>query len=76
MATGQAKQNRCREDDERPRAYIIKKAGSSVTREEILKFLDSRVAKIKRITGGIVFTDEIPKNQVTKALQLMDAKLT
>ncbi|KAH8700870.1 putative 4-coumarate-CoA ligase [Talaromyces proteolyticus] len=57
------------EEDERPRAYIVKKKGASVTREEILKFMENRVAKIKRITGGIVFTDEIPKNPSGKILR-------
>ena len=36
-----------------------------MTDVEVVKFVEARVAKVKRITGGVVFTDSMPKNPVS-----------
>jgi fatty-acyl-CoA synthase len=50
---------------ERPLACVVVKPGESVTREEILAFLDGRVAKWW-IPDDVVFIDEVPKTSVGK----------
>ena len=39
-----------------------------MTEDEIKAFVAERVAKVKRITGGVVFMDAIPKNPVCCAI--------
>jgi 4-coumarate--CoA ligase len=55
--------------EEYPRAYIVLKAGKKASAEDIVKFMAGRVAPVKRITGGVVFTDVIPKNPSGKILR-------
>lgn len=50
--------------EERPRGYVVLKSGSSIPAEEIMRFMIPKVSKHKLLTGGIVFTDVIPKNPV------------
>lgn len=56
-------------DDERPRAYVVLTPGQSATAEEITQFLADKVSAFKRITGGVVFLDAIPKNPSGKILR-------
>lgn len=49
---------------EMPRAYIVPREGTKASAEEISSWLAGKVAKYKRLTGGVVFTDAIPKNPV------------
>lgn len=56
-------------NDERPRAYIVLKPGQSIPAESIVGFIDGKVSAIKRITGGVVFLDAIPKNPSGKILR-------
>lgn len=58
------------ESDERPRAYVVLKPGQSATSNDIAHFLDNKVSPFKRITGGIVFLDAIPKNPSGKILRM------
>jgi fatty-acyl-CoA synthase len=66
--------------DERPIIAVVKKAGSDVSREELLKFYDGRLAKWQ-IPDDVVFVDAIPlgatgKMQKTKLRELLkDYKL-
>ncbi|KAF9769284.1 hypothetical protein IL306_013293 [Fusarium sp. DS 682] len=53
---------------EHPQAHIVRKK-TDVTAESILAFMDKRLSPIKRITGGIVFTDVIPKSRSGKILR-------
>ncbi|EAU39152.1 conserved hypothetical protein [Aspergillus terreus NIH2624] len=57
------------DDDERPRAYIVLKPGQSATAEDIVEFVSGKVSPIKRITGGVVFLEAIPKNPSGKILR-------
>lgn len=43
---------------------MVKNPGQDVSAEDIIKFLDSKVSKTKRLTGGVRFIDAIPKNPV------------
>lgn len=45
-------------------AYIVRKPGCHVSTKELLKHMAERTAKIKHITGGIIFCNMIPKNPV------------
>jgi fatty-acyl-CoA synthase len=50
---------------ERPLAVIVPKPGETVTKDEILAFLDGRVAKWW-LPDDVVLVDEIPKTSVGK----------
>ncbi len=53
--------------EEKPRAYVVLKedAKGRITGGELVKWMDSRVARHKRLTAGVVFVDAIPKNPVS-----------
>lgn len=57
------------DNDERPRAYVVLKPDQTATAADILRFMDGKVSAIKRITGGVVFVDAIPKNPSGKILR-------
>ncbi|KAF2358668.1 AMP-dependent synthetase/ligase [Trinorchestia longiramus] len=54
---------------ERPRAYVVKTSKDSVTAEELIEYVSSRVSVHKQLTGGVVFIDAIPKNMTGKILR-------
>lgn len=49
--------------EELPRAYVILQpaAVGNVSQEDIQGFVEARLAKHKRLTGGVSFVNEIPK---------------
>jgi 4-coumarate--CoA ligase len=50
------------EDEEYPRAYVVLKDNSKPeTSKSIQSWVEKRVAKHKRLQGGIAFVEEIPK---------------
>ncbi|KAI8653832.1 hypothetical protein NCS56_01338400 [Fusarium sp. Ph1] len=55
--------------DEVPRAYIVKVQDSQITGEDIVKWMEERVAKHKRLKGGVRFVEAIPKNPSGKILR-------
>ncbi|CAI7578608.1 unnamed protein product [Penicillium discolor] len=57
-------------NDECPRAYVVLRSGQFATANEIAHFLDNKVSAFKRITGGVVFLEEIPKNPSGKILRM------
>ncbi|KAF5624769.1 4-coumarate ligase [Fusarium sp. NRRL 25303] len=57
-----------RDGQEHAQAHIVRKKPDT-TAECILSFMDKRLSPIKRITGGIVFTDAIPKSPSGKILR-------
>ncbi|QGI70580.1 hypothetical protein CEK26_002915 [Fusarium fujikuroi] len=57
-----------RDGHEHAQAHIVRKKPDT-TPESILSFMDKRLSPIKRITGGIVFTDAIPKSPSGKILR-------
>ena len=55
-----------------PRAYIVVKPGTpknKETQDEIIQWLQSKVASHKRLRGGVRFIDEIPKSASGKLLR-------
>lgn len=54
---------------ELPRAYIVKKSGSTVTAKDLIGFMDSKVSPHKKLKGGVVFLDSIPKTNTGKLLR-------
>jgi acyl-coenzyme A synthetase/AMP-(fatty) acid ligase len=60
---------RSKEDSELPRAYVVKRAGSSISEDDVFKFSAQRLARYKNLEGGIKFVDAIPKNASGKFLK-------
>lgn len=58
-----------RDGDEFPRAYITLKPGKTATEDDIVNYMKGKVAPTKRITGGVVFIDVIPRNPSGKILR-------
>ncbi|KAI0100046.1 hypothetical protein GGR51DRAFT_533655 [Nemania sp. FL0031] len=59
-------------ETEVPRAYLVLKPGvprDDAKAQEIVTWLDSRVAEHKKLRGGVRFIDEIPKNASGKLLR-------
>ena len=54
-----------RKGEELPRAYLVKRADQQVEAQDIQDFMNSRVARHKRLAGGVVFLEAIPKNPVS-----------
>ena len=55
--------------DERPLLVVVRKQGSAVTREEVLRHLEPRLAKWW-LPDDVVFTDEIPHTATGKISKL------
>ncbi|EEP78806.1 conserved hypothetical protein [Uncinocarpus reesii 1704] len=58
--------------EEYPRAYVVLTPGNSATLEtaqSIVHYMKDKVAPVKRITGGVIFVDVIPKNPSGKILR-------
>lgn len=67
--------------EEKPCAFCVRQrgpAGESVSPEDIIGFVRDKVVRYKRLTGGVVFVDAIPKNPSGKILrrQLRDSMNT
>jgi 4-coumarate--CoA ligase len=67
----QAEQSRgipltCRsKGEELPRAYLVRRPEQKVEVRDIQEFMNSKVARHKRLAGGVVFVEAIPKNPVS-----------
>ena len=63
----------CKQSGEVPRAYVVLQNGAisdeNMTAEEIKSWVKDRVAPAKRIEGGIVFVDAVPKTASGKILR-------
>ena len=51
--------------EEVPRAYVVPKEGKSVDEAQVAGWLAERVSRYKRLTGGVVLVDGVPKNPVS-----------
>ncbi|KLO97029.1 4-coumarate--CoA ligase [Fusarium fujikuroi] len=54
---------------ELPRAYVVRRPGASLSAHDITSWIERRVARYKRLDGGIVFVDVIPRTQSGKILR-------
>lgn len=57
------------QDDEKPRAYIVKQPGSKLTEDDVKKLISDNLASYKQLTGGVVFLSEVPKSPSGKILK-------
>lgn len=50
-------------NDEFPRAYVVlqETAKPSTTGDDIKDFIAQRVSRHKRLSGGVIFVDQVPK---------------
>jgi len=58
--------------DEAPRAFVVRQPdqkSQSVTKDEIAKFVESKVTRFKRLAGGVEWIEVIPKNPSGKILR-------
>jgi len=58
-----------RPDHESPRAYVVRRPGSSITEDEAKAIISTKLASYKALTGGVVFVPEIPKSASGKILK-------
>ncbi len=61
-----------RDEGQLPRAYIVRRpgpGGERLNEEDIKTFMEGKVAKYKRLDGGVRFVDAIPKNASGKILK-------
>ncbi|XP_065222669.1 uncharacterized protein LOC135847162 [Planococcus citri] len=49
------------EAGELPRAYVVKQTGAEITAEEIQEYVAENLAPFKKLRGGVIFVDELPK---------------
>lgn len=64
-------------DDQVPRAYVVRRAGATLTAAEVKKHLAGKLARFKHLEGGVIFVPAIPKNasgKIIKRLLRDDAK--
>jgi 4-coumarate--CoA ligase len=54
---------------ELPRAYVVRKEGASLTKDEVRSWVEGRLAKYKKLEGGVSFVDGIPKTPSGKILK-------
>jgi acyl-CoA synthetase (AMP-forming)/AMP-acid ligase II len=56
-------------DSELPRAYVVKKDGATLDERDVMAWVEGRLAKYKRLEGGVKFVEEIPKTPSGKILK-------
>jgi acyl-CoA synthetase (AMP-forming)/AMP-acid ligase II len=59
-------------DTEFPRAYVVRRPGSEgqkMTEQEVQKYVLTRLARFKALTGGVKFVDSIARNPSGKILK-------
>lgn len=59
-----------REGDELPRGYIVRRTkDGKPTEKEVQDYMQEKLTYYKKLEGGIVFVDSIPKNASGKILK-------
>ncbi|RVE50075.1 hypothetical protein evm_005281 [Chilo suppressalis] len=54
---------------ELPTAFVVPKQNARLTHKEVIEFAASRLSYHKRLHGGVIFVDSIPKNPSGKILR-------
>ncbi|KAF4999689.1 hypothetical protein FDECE_11443 [Fusarium decemcellulare] len=57
------------EGTEVPRAYVVKAADSTITKQEITTWVEERLTEYKWLKGGVAFVNSIPRNPAGKILR-------
>ncbi|RYC80035.1 hypothetical protein BFJ63_vAg17082 [Fusarium oxysporum f. sp. narcissi] len=52
-----------------PRGYVVRRPGSNTTSQAVSSWIEGKVAAYKRLDGGVVFVDIIPRTQSGKILR-------
>lgn len=56
-----------------PRAYVVRRPESAeakkLTEKDVYQYVEEKLAKFKRLDGGVVFVEDIPKNPSGKILK-------
>ena len=64
-----------RDDAELPRAYVVRRpesaAAEDLTEEMVKEYSAGKLAKYKRLEGGVSFVDAIPRNASGKILKML-----
>jgi acyl-CoA synthetase (AMP-forming)/AMP-acid ligase II len=54
--------------EELPRAYVVRTPGSKASEQDVATWMEGRVTRYKRLKGGVVFVEAVPKNPVSACL--------
>lgn len=52
-----------------PRAFVVRKANTELSENDIVNYLTPKVAAYKKLTGGVQFISAIPRNPSGKILR-------
>lgn len=52
-----------------PKAFVVLKPSLKATAADIIKFIDGKVAPYKKLSGGVVILDNIPRTASGKILR-------
>ena len=52
-----------------PRAFIVRHPGSNFSEDDVLLYINPKVAHYKKIAGGVKFVETIPRNPSGKILR-------
>jgi acyl-CoA synthetase (AMP-forming)/AMP-acid ligase II len=55
--------------DEVIRAYVVRRADTNLTEDDVKNFIRKNLASYKALTGGVIFIDEVPKSPSGKILK-------
>ena len=61
-----------RDESQLPRAYVVRRPGSDgsvLNEDEVKKFMEGKLARYKRLDGGVIFVDTLPKSASGKILK-------
>jgi 4-coumarate--CoA ligase len=56
-------------EEELPRAFVVRKQGAALEEEDVERWVEGRLAKYKRLNGGVRFVESIPKSPSGKILK-------
>lgn len=54
---------------EAPKAFVVFKSGTNARADEIENYVASKVAPYKKLTGGVMVLDKLPRNASGKLLR-------
>ncbi|XP_017084152.1 4-coumarate--CoA ligase 1 [Drosophila eugracilis] len=57
------------EAGELPLAFVVKQANVQLTENDVIQFVNDNASPAKRLRGGVIFLDDIPKNPSGKILR-------
>ena len=59
----------CDRSGEIPRAYVVKKADSNLSEDEVKSYVAEHLSKHKHLAGGVEFVEQVPKSASGKILR-------